>query len=68
MIKKIDSLGRIVIPQALRTRFNIDSGDELEIGIIDNYITIQKTDAAIGEDVAKAIKLLKENGYTVVKE
>lgn len=68
MIKKIDSLGRIVIPQALRTRFNIISGDELEIGVIDNYITIQKTDAAIDEDVAKAIKLLKENGYTVVKE
>lgn len=68
MIKKIDSLGRIVIPQALRTRFNIASGDELEIGVIDNYITIQKTDAAIDEDIVKAIKLLKENGYTVVKE
>ena len=35
IIRKIDDLGRIVLPKELRKNLNINSGDDLQI-IIDN--------------------------------
>ena len=33
-MKKIDNLGRIVIPKSLRIKYNIKNGEELEITYI----------------------------------
>ena len=41
-IKKIDELGRIVIPKDIRKSLSIKTNDSLEIGIIGNYICIEK--------------------------
>ena len=42
-IKKIDELGRIVIPRSIRKSLSIKKDDSLEVGITDNAIKITKT-------------------------
>ena len=42
-IKKIDELGRIVIPRSIRKSLSIRKDDSLEVGIVDNAIKITKT-------------------------
>ena len=41
-VKKIDELGRIVIPRSIRKVLSIKKDDSLEIGIQDNSIKINK--------------------------
>ena len=41
-IKKIDELGRIVIPRDIRKSLSIKANDSLEIGMVDNTIRIVK--------------------------
>ena len=41
-IKKIDELGRIVIPKDIRKSLSIKTNDSLEIGIVGNTINIEK--------------------------
>lgn len=42
-IKKIDELGRIVIPRSIRKSLSIKKDDSLEVAIVDNAIKIAKT-------------------------
>lgn len=42
VIRKVDELGRIVIPKEIRTRFQIEEGTDLEIYIQGNKIILQK--------------------------
>lgn len=42
IVRKIDDLGRIVIPKELRRNLNIKNSDDLEITIIDSKIILEK--------------------------
>ncbi len=42
IVRKLDSLGRIVIPMELRRIFGISTDDELEIFVEDDHIVLQK--------------------------
>lgn len=42
LTRKIDNLGRIVIPKEIRKTLNITDGDSLEIGIDGKEITLRK--------------------------
>lgn len=42
MVRKIDELGRIVIPKEIRKNINIHDGEELEIYINNNSIILKK--------------------------
>lgn len=46
MVRKIDDLGRIVVPAETRRLFNIHEGDELEIGVENDSIVIRKLEAS----------------------
>ncbi|MEN8112754.1 MAG: AbrB/MazE/SpoVT family DNA-binding domain-containing protein [Actinomycetota bacterium] len=46
MVRKIDDLGRIVIPAETRRLLSISEGDELEIGVEDEAIVIRKLEAS----------------------
>ena len=46
MVRKIDDLGRIVVPAETRRLFNIHEGDELEIGVENDAIVIRKLEAS----------------------
>ncbi|MBQ7265252.1 MAG: AbrB/MazE/SpoVT family DNA-binding domain-containing protein [Firmicutes bacterium] len=42
IVRKIDSLGRIVLPKELRENLAIESGDSVEIYINDDMIVLKK--------------------------
>ncbi len=42
IVRKIDDLGRIVIPAETRRLFNIEDGDELAIAVDEDAIVIRK--------------------------
>ena len=45
MVRKIDDLGRIVVPAETRRLFNIHDGDKLAITVEDGGIVLRKLDA-----------------------
>jgi transcriptional pleiotropic regulator of transition state genes len=45
MVRKIDDLGRIVVPAETRRLFNIREGDPLTIAVDGDAIVIRKLDA-----------------------
>jgi transcriptional pleiotropic regulator of transition state genes len=45
IVRKVDDLGRIVIPAETRRLFNIREGDELSISVGGNDILIRKLEA-----------------------
>ena len=45
MVRKIDDLGRIVVPAETRRLFNIREGDELAISVENGAIVIRKLEA-----------------------
>ena len=42
VVRKIDELGRIVLPSELRKVFGIHEGDELEISVEEDRVILQK--------------------------
>ena len=42
MFRRVDELGRIVLPKELRTRLEIEEGDPLEIFLDGDHIVLQK--------------------------
>jgi transcriptional pleiotropic regulator of transition state genes len=45
IVRKIDDLGRIVVPAETRRLFNIHEGDELAISVEDGGIVLRKLDS-----------------------
>ena len=43
IVRKIDGLGRIVVPKEMRTRLYIDEGDPVDISIENDTIMIRKS-------------------------
>lgn len=48
MVRKIDDLGRIVIPKEIRRQLGIKEGDSLEIFINEDEIVLRKYNTSIG--------------------
>ena len=44
IVRKIDELGRIVVPKEIRKTLNIDNGDPLEIFVEGDQIILKKHD------------------------
>ena len=45
MVRKIDDLGRVVVPAETRRLFNIHEGDELAISVESDAIVLRKLEA-----------------------
>lgn len=63
MSRKVDTLGRVVIPKSIRDELNIQVGDELEIAMIDGWIAFGKTEGR--EQYILAKQVLEELGLKV---
>ena len=48
--RKLDELGRIVIPKEIRNNFKIEEGDQIEFYLSDNEIVIKKPSPLKGLD------------------
>ncbi len=64
MVRKIDGLGRIVLPKEIRTIFNINSNDELEIFVDEDRIILQKRKSAC-EYCDSVANVLNFEGHSV---
>lgn len=53
IIRRIDDLGRVVIPKEMRKMANIREGDPLEVGIANGCIIFEKYTGEIDEDTGK---------------
>ena len=59
MVRKIDDLGRIVIPAETRRLLNIHEGDELAIGVDGDRIILRKREVtvAVGDHIFELDRL-----------
>lgn len=64
-VRKVDELGRFVIPKEVRRSLNILEGDELKIVPDENGIVLVKSDnnLNIKEEVQRLLRTLRENFY-----
>jgi transcriptional pleiotropic regulator of transition state genes len=46
MVRKVDDLGRVVLPAEMRKAFSIKEGDMLDIAVEDNHIILTKKEEA----------------------
>ncbi|MCL1881588.1 MAG: AbrB/MazE/SpoVT family DNA-binding domain-containing protein [Oscillospiraceae bacterium] len=65
IVRKLDELGRITIPQNLKKRLNIDSGDRLEVFLLPDGVAFKKF-SSLGEN-AMARKCCSELKKTINK-
>ena len=67
IVRRVDDLGRVVIPKEIRRSLNIREGDPLELFIEGNTVCFQKyipTEEYISS-IDHLISLLKEEEYSV---
>lgn len=55
IVRRIDDLGRVVIPKEIRRSFNIQEGDPLEIFTVEGMVCFKKYDP-IGNDKWEKVK------------
>lgn len=62
MIRRIDELGRIVIPKEIRTNLRLNMGDIVEIFVEDNKILLKRFSTILGfeEELFNIAKVLNE--------
>lgn len=65
--RRLDSLGRLVIPKKLREELGLESGTEYTFYKHEHegkiYLCIEAPEAT--DEVAKALELLRQNGYNL---
>lgn len=70
VIRKIDELGRLVIPKEIRTTMKIREGDPMEIFIDRDGVIVLKKYSTVGEMASVAANyaesLSKVSGYAVI--
>lgn len=59
IVRRIDDLGRVVIPKEIRRNFRIREGDPLEIITAKECIVLRKYEAFCKEDFIKARELVR---------
>lgn len=67
LLRKVDSLGRIVIPKSVRNKMGIKENDELELAFVDGWLGMRKVrDEEDRKKVAREV--LEEMGLEVPRE
>lgn len=66
MNRKIDDLGRIVIPKEMRKQLNMNNGDEVNIEVIDNKITINKANQIDYKQILDEVRNLIKDCYMAI--
>ena len=66
IVRKIDRMGRVVLPKELRWKYRIDCGDMVEIYTSDDSICLKKYDQRI--DVMEQVETLYETVERMEKE
>lgn len=64
IVRRIDDLGRVVIPREIRKQFGIKEGDPLEIFVNKDEIILRKYDVSVG---LKELVRRLDNEFSEVK-
>lgn len=65
IVRKIDDLGRIVIPKEIRNTLKIRTGNDIEINVIDEKIVLNKIDSFKTNNVLESIiNIFSKNYHT----
>lgn len=51
IIRRVDDLGRVVIPKEIRKKYNIREGDPLEIGLENDRIVLKKYEEYVDKSI-----------------
>lgn len=70
MIRRLDDLGRVVIPKEIRTSLHLDEGDPMEILVDDKSVVFRKYNPlTIGREICRAaentMQLLRVKSYAI---
>lgn len=72
LVRKIDPLGRVVIPKGLRRKMNIDCGDTIEIYLEDTEIVLKQykplRKCIVTDEVSEKNMLLADGKITLSSE
>lgn len=71
--RKIDSLGRIVLPKEYRKCLNIQSGDSIDMYLSENCIVLKKHDLSLDyEEIIRSLLILNRGNeysdYSITNE
>jgi transcriptional pleiotropic regulator of transition state genes len=67
IVRKIDDLGRIVVPKEMRRVLNVSNYDSFEISLVDDYITLRKYEPRC-IFCKESTDVVTYKGYNVCKE
>lgn len=56
MKRKIDDLGRLVIPMEIRKELKINNGDSVNIEVVDNKVVVTNTNEINYKEIVEEIK------------
>jgi len=66
IVRKIDDLGRIVIPAEMRRVLGIQEGDQLEISLDGNHVEIRpRVPTIVHEFTLKNAESIRIDGFTI---
>lgn len=70
IVRKVDDLGRIVLPRELRRIKQINEGDPIEIFVDDNLIVLHKyePEISIANDIEKLVSKLSRSDEFLTEE
>lgn len=68
MVRRIDELGRIVIPKEIRKSLKLNMGDSVEIYVEDNKISLKKHSSLLGleEELFNIAKVINESTNSTI--
>lgn len=61
IVRRVDCVGRIVIPKEIRKNMNIKEGDPMELFLDGNSLIIQKYDLGLLDDIQEIKDKIDEN-------
>lgn len=62
IVRRIDDLGRVVIPKEIRRTMKIREGDPLEIFLQDGMVCFKKYSMNVSEDLFAIVEGLRDEG------
>lgn len=68
IVRRMDDLGRIVIPKEMRKMANIKEGDPFEVGVANGCILLEKYTGEIDEETGKPIPPKQETPTPIPKK
>ena len=61
IVRRIDDLGRVVIPKEVRRALRLREGDPLELYIVDNGVVFKKYRISYEDDIRAIVSMLKDD-------